>query len=57
MKKLLLISAFCTSLFLCGCIGPKYNEFDDKAWLQEQVEKGYLTQEEADEIWAGQAGK
>ena len=53
MKKLLLISVLCTSFFLCGCVGPKYNEFDDKAWLQEQVEKGYLTQEEADEIITG----
>lgn len=53
MKKLLLISALCASLFLCGCVKSSYNEFDDKAWLQEQVEKGYLTQEEVDEILAG----
>ena len=53
MKKLLLLSALCASLFLCGCVNSSYNELDDKAWLQEQVEKGYLTQEEADEILAG----
>ena len=53
MKKLLLISALCASFFLCGCVSSSYNEFDDKAWLQEQVDKGYLTQEEADEILAG----
>ena len=57
MKKLILLSALCASLFLCGCVNSSYNELDDKAWLQEQVEKGYLTQEEADEIWAEQAGK
>lgn len=53
MKKLLLLSTLCTSLFLCGCVSSSYNEFDDKAWLQEQVDKGYLTQEEVNEILAG----
>ena len=53
MKKLLLLSALCASLFLCSCVNSSYNELDDKAWLQEQVDKGYLTQEEADAILAG----
>ena len=57
MRKLLLISALCGCFYLCGCVGPKYNEYDDKAWLQEQVEKGYITQEEADRIWSEQFGE
>lgn len=53
MKKYLLIGL--TSLTLIstsGCINSHdYNEMNDDPWLYEQVQKGYLTEEEAKEVW------
>jgi hypothetical protein len=53
MKKCLLIGA--TTLILIssnGCVkSHRYNEMNDDPWLMEQVQKGYLTEVEAKEIW------
>ena len=58
IKKSLLIGITCGSLVFCyGCVETKtndYHESNDRAWLIEQVEKGNLTQAEADAIWARQ---
>ena len=59
IKKYTLIGITCGSLVLggYGCVNTvsnDYHESKDKQWLTEQVEKGHLTQEEADAIWAKQ---
>ena len=54
IKKYILIGLTCGTLVLSyGCVetsGNDYHESNDKTWLTEQVEKGYLTQAEADAI-------
>ena len=59
IKKHVLIGITCCTLVLggYGCVNTAnndYHESNDKQWLTEQVEKGNLTQAEADAIWAKQ---
>lgn len=59
IKKYILIGITCSTLILggYGCVNTvsnDYHESNDKQWLTEQVEKGHLTQAEADAIWAKQ---
>lgn len=59
IKKHILIGITCGTLVLggYGCVNTvanDYHESKDKQWLTEQVEKGHLTQAEADAIWAKQ---
>lgn len=59
IKKNVIIAITCGTLALggYGCVetaANDYHESKDRAWLTEQVEKGYLTQAEADAIWAKQ---
>lgn len=59
IKKHILIGITCGTLLLggYGCVDTvsnDYHESQDRAWLTEQVEKGILTQKEADAIWAKQ---
>jgi len=53
VKRIIII--FCISTCCCifpttGCRSFNFHQSDDEKWLIEQVEKGYLTQEEADQI-------
>lgn len=54
IKKYILIGITCCTLILAyGCVkstSNDYHESNDKTWLTEQVEKGHLTQAEADAI-------
>lgn len=54
MRKYMAMVIISTSLFLLpGCVDTSmYHQFDDKAWLTEQVEKGVITQEQADQLWS-----
>ena len=44
------ISISCCLLPSAGCRSFNYHQSDDEKWLIEQVEKGYLTEEEAEQI-------
>jgi len=60
IKQFVIITITCSFLF-CGSYGCAkshgYQNMNDDKWLTEQVEKGYLTQEEADEIRKENANK
>lgn len=50
MKKLILTTIL-TVFLLAGChYTPSYHESFNKQWIQEQVEKGYLTEEQAKQL-------
>lgn len=60
IRRIITIIIICGFLTLgvYGCIKSHgYHNMNDDKWLIEQVEKGYLTQEEADEIRRENAGK
>ena len=52
--KRTIVTIITCGFLICGSYGcvksHDYHEMNDDKWLTEQVEKGYLTQEEADEI-------
>jgi len=53
MKKyfyILLVGAS-LSFGMSGCNSTMNHTFNDRAWLQEQVQQGVITQAQADEIW------
>lgn len=58
IKKIVLVGCICgTLIFGYGCASNAdgdYHMSNDKTWLTEQVEKGYITQAEADAILAKQ---
>ena len=59
IKKHIFIGITCGALIFggYGCVetaANDYHESKDRAWLTEQVEKGILTQAEADAIWTKQ---
>lgn len=51
IKKYIFIATVCVCCcFAPGCRSFNYHDSSDEMWLQEQVEKGFLTKQEAEEI-------
>ena len=51
IKRTILVVTICCACSFSGCITTEsYHDGSGKDWIKEQVEKGYLTQEEADEL-------
>ena len=48
MNQRVLIAVVIILLYICGCQSrPDYHEGNNPVWIQEQVQKGYITQEQA----------
>lgn len=51
IKRYLLITCIISSCYMCGCTNPlPYHDGNSKDWIMEQVEKGQLTKEQAEEL-------
>ena len=49
-RSILIVCVSCMCVFSGCTTSSNYHDGSSKSWIQEQVQKGYLTQEEANEL-------